>query len=80
VRRPTSSRSPSRVRANVEQSVGQLRRGSKILERLIDIGQLHVIGAEYSLETGRVAFFDDLPSPETASRHFPQTENQRRDS
>ncbi|MGJ7512039.1 carbonic anhydrase [Variovorax sp. GT1P44] len=46
------------VRANVQQSVEQLRRGSKLLERLIDLGQLRVVGAEYSLETGRVEFFD----------------------
>ena len=59
------------VRANVEQSVEQLRRGSQILERLIDIGQLQVIGAEYSLETGRVAFFDDLPPGGPASQHSP---------
>jgi carbonic anhydrase len=60
------------VRANVAQSVEQLRRGSTILERLIGIGQLRVIGAEYSLETGRVEFFDDLPPGETAFPAFPQ--------
>ena len=59
------------VRANVDQSVEQLRRGSRILERLIDIGQLHVIGAEYSLETGRVEFFDDLPPHGPALQHSP---------
>ncbi|MDM0085436.1 carbonic anhydrase [Variovorax sp. J31P179] len=47
------------VRANVRQSVGQLRQGSKILERLIEVGQLRVVGAEYSLETGRVEFLED---------------------
>jgi carbonic anhydrase len=46
------------VRANVRQSVGQLRQGSKILERLIETDGLLVIGAEYSLETGRVEFLD----------------------
>lgn len=59
------------IRANVHQSVEQLRKGSKILERLIDIGQLHVVGAEYSLETGRVAFFDELPAPLPALPAFP---------
>jgi carbonic anhydrase len=44
------------VRANVRQSVEQLRHGSPILERLIKTDQLLVIGAEYSLETGRVEF------------------------
>ena len=47
------------VRANVRQSVEQLRRKSKILENLIKTDQLLVVGAEYSLETGRVEFFDD---------------------
>lgn len=47
------------VRANVRQSVGQLRHGSKILDRLIEAGRLRVIGAEYSLATGRVEFFED---------------------
>ena len=47
------------VRANVQQSVEQLRHGSTILEDLIETDQLLVVGAEYSLETGRVEFFDD---------------------
>ena len=48
------------VRANVRSSVEQLRHGSGILERLIDEGRLHVVGAEYSLTTGLVDFFDGL--------------------
>lgn len=47
------------VRANVRQSVGQLRRGSEILDRLIEEGRLRVVGAEYSLATGGVEFFED---------------------
>ena len=47
------------VRANVQQSVEQLRHGSTILENLIQTDQLLVVGAEYSLETGRVEFFGD---------------------
>jgi len=46
------------VRANVAASVGQLRRGSGIIENLLENGELSVVGAEYSLETGRVDFFD----------------------
>jgi carbonic anhydrase len=49
------------VRANVRQSVDQLRHGSKILERLIDSDDLLIVGAEYALETGKVEFFDDRP-------------------
>ncbi len=46
------------VRANVNASVGQLRHGSRILEQLIDKKEICVVGAEYSLETGEVEFFD----------------------
>jgi len=47
------------VRANVRQSVAQLRKGSAILERLIQNDQMIVVGGEYSLETGRVEFLDE---------------------
>lgn len=46
------------VRSNVFGSVNQLRHGSAVLESLIAKGSLKVIGAEYSLETGEVTFFD----------------------
>ncbi len=46
------------VRANVRASVNQLRHGSRLLEQLIQDDRLDVIGAEYSLETGIVEFFD----------------------
>lgn len=46
------------VRANVDKSVRQLRRGSAILEDLIENDGLKVVGAEYAVETGEVAFFD----------------------
>jgi len=48
------------VRANVRMSANQLRQGSQLLEQLIAQGDLLVIGAEYSLETGVVDFFDGL--------------------
>jgi carbonic anhydrase len=50
------------VRANIRASVDHLRHGSAILENLIQSGGLLVIGAEYSLETGVVDFFDGVPS------------------
>jgi carbonic anhydrase len=50
------------VRANVSASVQQLQHGSKILVKLIRDGKLCVVGAEYSLETGEVDFFDGSPS------------------
>ena len=49
------------VRANIRASAGQLRQGSRILEQLIATDGLLVVGAEYSLETGVVEFFDGLP-------------------
>jgi len=48
------------VRANVSASVSHLRYGSEILEELSRSGGLRVVGAEYSLETGMVEFFDDV--------------------
>jgi carbonic anhydrase len=49
------------VRANVRASTSHLRHGSEILEHLIESEGLRVVGAEYSLETGLVEFFD-LPT------------------
>jgi carbonic anhydrase len=46
------------VRANVRASVDHLRHGSALLEDLIRRGRLAVVGAEYSLETGQVEFFE----------------------
>ena len=48
------------VRANIRASANQLRHGSDVLERLIEKGALLVVGAEYSLETGGVCFFDGV--------------------
>lgn len=52
------------VRANVRASVDHLRHGSDVLERLIQTSGLVVVGAEYSLETGLVEFFDGAPGSE----------------
>ena len=46
------------VRANISFSVNHLRHGSEVLEQLIQADGLLVVGAEYSLETGVVDFFD----------------------
>lgn len=48
------------VKANVRASVNQLCNGSEILEELIRADRLCVVGAEYSLATGEVVFFDQL--------------------
>jgi carbonic anhydrase len=49
------------VRANIRASVKHLRHGSGIIEQLIQNAGLMVVGAEYSLKTGVVDFFDGLP-------------------
>ncbi len=49
------------IRANICASADHLRHGSKILEQLILNDGLLIVGAEYSLETGVVDFFDGLP-------------------
>lgn len=50
------------VRANIRASVNQLRHGSEILEDLIQRDGLLVVGAEYSLESGVVEFFEGVPA------------------
>jgi carbonic anhydrase len=49
------------VRANIRASANHLRHGSPVLEHLIQHEGLTVVGAEYSLETGIVEFFDGVP-------------------
>jgi carbonic anhydrase len=48
------------VRANMHASVKQLQHGSEMLAGMISESGLIVVGAEYSLETGKVKFFEDL--------------------
>jgi carbonic anhydrase len=48
------------VRANVRVAANQLRHGSQLIEGLIADDGLMVVGAEYSLETGAVHFFEGL--------------------
>ena len=46
------------TRANIRVSASHLRYGSKLLEKLVHEGKLAIVGAEASLETGFVDFFD----------------------
>jgi carbonic anhydrase len=46
------------MRANVRASVSHLRHSSQIIERLVDRGELVVVGAELELATGEVTFLD----------------------
>jgi carbonic anhydrase len=48
------------VRANKRVSVNHLKHGSEVLEQLMEKDGLLVVGAEYSLETGVVDFFDGM--------------------
>ena len=47
------------VRINVENVVRQIRGSTPVLAPLVDRGQLTVVGAVYSLDTGRVAWLPD---------------------
>lgn len=60
------------VRTNISMAASFLRHGSRIIEQLVEQGELVVVGAEYSLETGVVDFFDGLPdtAPAGASEHL----------
>lgn len=59
------------VRANIRASADHLRHGSGVLERLIAKDGLVVVGAEYSLETGAVCFFDGVPDELSSSFRQP---------
>jgi carbonic anhydrase len=48
------------VQANVRASTNHLRSGSQVHEQLIEKQGLLVVGAEYSIETGVVDFFDGV--------------------
>jgi carbonic anhydrase len=52
------------VRANIRTSVKRLRHGSEIIENLIQEDGLQIVGAEYSLETGEVDFFEGIEAGE----------------
>jgi len=43
----------------VHQSVERLQHGSLIIEQLLESGELTIVGANYSIESGEVQFLDD---------------------
>lgn len=51
---------PRAVRANIVWAANRLRNESAVLRELIERDELLVVGAEYSLESGRVEFFDGI--------------------
>lgn len=56
------------VRANIRASVQQLKAGSQGIMSLVGNGDLEIVGAEYSLETGVVDFFEN-----TGEKNFPES-------
>ncbi len=59
------------VRVNIRASASHLRHGSQLLEQLIQNDGLVVVGAEYSLETGLVEFFDGVPDSRAGASRAP---------
>lgn len=62
LRKDRQALSRAAVRANVRASANHLRHASRVLEQLIQDDGLLVVGAEYSLDTGIVDFFDGVPA------------------
>ena len=48
------------IRLNAQQMVGQLRQTDPIIKPACDHGKLQIVPAVYSLETGKVFFFDEF--------------------
>ena len=46
------------VRANIRHSADALRHGSSLLEQMVEHDGLKIVGAEYSLTSGKVDFLD----------------------
>jgi len=46
------------IHANILAATNHLMHGSQMLENLVQQGELEIVGAEYSLETGCVNFCD----------------------
>jgi carbonic anhydrase len=46
------------IRANVRHAVDHLRHGSRILEDMVNDGQLVIVGSVYDIATGHVEFLD----------------------
>ena len=43
----------------VEEALERLRTDSAVIGALVSSGEVDVVGAEYSIETGKVRFFND---------------------
>lgn len=47
------------IRRNVRASAAQIRHDSRVIAGLIETGGLRIVGAEYSIDTGEVEFFNE---------------------
>jgi len=56
------------ILANVEQVINDALAGSAVLQRMVDTGQLGVVGAYYELVSGRVMFSEMVRSESPAPR------------
>ena len=59
-------------RINVENVVRQLRGSKPVLAPLVDAGGLTIVGAVYSLDTGKVAWLPDAQPKTGARRELPR--------
>ena len=60
------------VRINVENVVRQVRGSTPVLAALVDRGALTVVGAVYSLDTGKVAWLPDSQTKTAARLELPR--------
>ena len=69
-RQPRQEREEIRdlILANVEQVINDAISGSPVLQRMVDTGQLGIVGAYYELVSGRVMFSDLIGSDNRAHR------------
>jgi carbonic anhydrase len=69
-RQPKQEREEIRdlILANVEQVINDAMTGSPALQRLVDTGELGVVGAYYELVSGRVMFSEMVRSDSSAAR------------
>jgi carbonic anhydrase len=66
------------MRANVRASVSHLRHSSEIIERLVQRGELLIVGAELDLASGRVSFLDRPRSPKARKKRRSGAASKRR--
>ncbi|MDF1739335.1 MAG: carbonic anhydrase [Verrucomicrobiales bacterium] len=55
------------VRSNVSASIRDLQSGSSIIRDIMENDHLRIVGAEYSLKTGEVDFFENAPDESSST-------------